>query len=227
MKRDKDFIQKNTYVKDGKIYCKQKTIIEFPKWYEDKGLAAIQEVTNIYGIFAIIIGDSYSVSLIPTLINTTPIMVNQVTKEGIDYYQFVYGKDDVLINNVRVVKKELLSYNFFETFYMYARAPWYVEYEDLVRIMDNLPKYAKSNIGDNYISNELVTSFITRNLANRRLYYRQVQKGEYEYVDLMSPYFSATSVVNKIGGNQFQDALISAINQKETKITKLEEIVRK
>ena len=226
MKRDKDFIASKIYVKDEKIYCKEKCIIEFPKWYEDKELATIQDTVYFYGIFAIIIEDKYSVSLIPTLCQTTPIMIKEINRDDTTYYQFLYGKDDCIINNTKVVKNELLSYNFFEAFYMYARIPWFIEYEDLVRIMDNLPIYANSNVGGNFISNELVTSFITRVKDDKRKFFRQDNKRKYEYVDLMNVYYSALSTVNKIAGNYFMESLTSAIVQKETKTTKLEDLVR-
>jgi hypothetical protein len=226
LKRNKDFISSKLYTKDGKIYCKEKCTIEFPKWYEDKELATIQDSVQFYGVFAIIIGDQYSVSIIPTLCQTTPIMVREIEREGIVYNQFIYGKDDCILDNVNVVKVEILSYNFFETYYMYARAPWYIEYEDLVRIMDNLPGYAKSNVGDNYISNEVVTSFITRSKADKKVFFRQNGTKGFEYVDLLSPYFSSLSTVNKLGGNYFTNSLVSAIVQPETSTTKLEEHVR-
>lgn len=226
MKRNSEFVASKLYTKDGKIYCKEKCIIEFPKWYQDKDLASIQEVAYIYGIFSIIIGDQYSVSVIPTLIATVPIMVNEVERNGVTYIQFLYGKDDPIIDNTKAVKHDILSYNFFETFYMYARIPWYIEYEDLLRIMDNLPKYAKSNVGDNFISNELTTSFITRNKDNKQEFFRQGNGKGYEYVDLMNVYYSALSTTNKIAGNYFQESLVSAIVQKEKQPTKLENLVR-
>lgn len=226
MKRDKDFINKNLYIKEGKIYCKQKTILEFPKWYEDKDLASIQEVAYVYGIFALIIGDSYSVSVIPTLVPTVPIMVNEIERDGIIYTQFVYGKDDCIIDDIKVVKHDILSYNFFESFFMYAKIPWYVEYEDIVKIMDNLVPYAKSNVGDNMIASELVTSFIARSSKDKKLFYRQVGTGQYEFINLLSPYYAPRNTLNRLAGNYMTDSIVSAIVEKSDNTTKLEGHVR-
>ncbi len=225
MKRDAEFIKSQLYVKNGKIYTKSKTIIEFPKWMQDKKLADLKETSYVYGIFTIIIGEKYSVSTIPTLCSTIPVMTQEVEKQGETYVQLVYGKDDCLFDNVKVVKEELLSYNFFEAFFMYAKIPWYIEYVDLLRIMDNLPKYAKSRVGENHLSNELLVGFITRLKKDKTQFYRQ-GSGEYEYVDLMSPYYSMTSTTAKISGGYFQQGLTSAIVQKEKSPTKLETLVR-
>lgn len=226
MKRDKDFIGSKLYREGDKLFCKEKCIIEFPKWYEDKEMATIQDVVDFYGIFAIIIGDTYSVSVIPTLVQSTPIMIKEIERDGIVYNQLIYGKDDCILNNIKVVKMELLSYNFFETFYMYARAPWFIEYEDLLRLMDNLPVYANSNVGGNFISNELTTSFITRSKMDKRIFFRQNGNKGFEYVDLMNVYYSALSTTNKIAGNYFMESMTSAIVQPEKETTKLEDLVR-
>lgn len=227
MKRDKDFIKSKLYVKDGKIYTKEKTIIEFPKWYENKELLDIQDVTYLYGVFAIIIDDKYSVSIIPTLVNTSPIIIREVERDSVTYIQFVYGKDDVIIDNINVVKKDLLSYNLFENFFIYAKAPWFIAYDDLIKIMDNLLSYANSNLGENFIASELVTSFIARTKKDKSIFLRQDSSSEAEYVDLTNVYYSALSTLNKVAGNYFTEGLTSALVQKEVTPTKLENLVRR
>lgn len=227
MKRDKDFIKSKIYVKDGKVYTKEKTIIEFPKWYETKELLDIQDVTYLYGVFAIIIDDKYSVSIIPTLINTTPIIIREVERENGTYIQFVYGKDDVLIDNTNVVKKDLLSYNLFENFFIYAKSPWFVDYEDRIKILDNLFTYSNSNLGDNFVASELVTSFIARTKKDKSVFLRQDPTAEADFVDLTNVYYSALSTLNKVAGNYFTEGLTSALVQKEKEPTKLENLVRR
>lgn len=225
--RDRDFIQKFIYIKDSKIYCKEKCIIEFPKWYEEKGLAEIGEEVNYYGIFSINIGEKYSVSIIPTLCISKPIMINEIEREDVKYIQLIFGKDDCILENNKVIKHGRLSYNFFETFFLYARVPWFVEYEDLVKIMDNAKTYAGSGLGDNYIANELITSFITRSKKDKRVFYRQINGvGEKEYVDLMNPFYSVKSNLNKLAGSYFNNSLVSAIVQPNKNSSKLEELVR-
>lgn len=227
MKRDNIYINSKLYIKDNKVYTREKTIIEFPKWYENKELLDIQDVTYLYGIFSIAIGDKYAVSIIPTLITTEPVIITEVERDDGIYIQFVYGKDDCIIDNTSVVKKELLSYNFFENFILYAKIPWFIEYEDLIKISDNLPKYAKSNLGSNYIANELVVSFIARCKSNKTLFYRQNTKDDVAYTDLLNVYYSAVSTLSKLAGNFFTDSLTSALVQKESQSNTLENHVRK
>lgn len=226
MKRDKAGIESKLYIKDNKVFTKEKTIIEFPKWYANKELLDIQDVTYLYGVFAIIIGDSYSVSVIPTLINTSPIIIGEVDRDGETYIQLIYGKDDCIINNVNVVKKDLLSYNFFENYFIYAKGPWFMVYEDLIKVMDNLQPYSGSNLGDNFVAAELVTSFIARTKKDKSVFLRQDPTATPEFVDLTNVYFSALSTLNKVAGNYFTEGLTSALVQKEVTPTRLENLVR-
>jgi len=226
LKRDKEFIKNNLYIKNNKVYTKEKTIIEFPLWYENKELLDIQDVTYLYGIFSIIIGDKYSVSIIPTYITTNPIIINEIERDGIIYGQFIYGKDDCIIDNTNVIKKELLSYNLFENFFIFAKIPWFINYEDLIKITDNIFKYAKSNLGENYLATELVASFISRDKTNKTVFHRQNLKNEIDYVDLTNVYYSALSTTTKLAGNYFTESLTSALVQKEEVPTKLENLVR-
>lgn len=226
LKRNPKSIQSKVFVKNNKLYCKEKTIIEFPKWYMDKELGTMQEVAQVYGIFAMIVGNEYSVSVIPTLLQTSPIMISEIDRDGVTYLQFIYGKGDCILDDMRAVKYDTISYNFFETFYMYARVPWYVEYEDLVKIMDNLPGYAKSGVGENPIANELVSSFITRSAKDKNVYYRQDMKNGSVYVDLMSRFYSVKSGVGLLGGNYMTESIVSALVQPPKAATKLEVLVR-
>ncbi|QXN70526.1 hypothetical protein AGENTSMITH_122 [Bacillus phage vB_BspM_AgentSmith] len=223
MKRDAKVISSNLYEKGGKIYCKQKCIIEFPKWYADKDLLNMAELSHVFGVFAIIIGETYSVSVIPTILTTNPLIVKEVVKDGVEYTQFHYGKDDPILENTKAVKKEMVSYSLFESFFMYSKVPWYIEYDDLVRLLDNLAKHAGSKLGNNLIANEVLVGFVTRNAKDKKVYHRQVIKDPYVYIDLMNVYYAVSTVTNKLAGNYFQNAIVSAIAQKEKTTTKLEQ----
>lgn len=225
--RDKNFIQKNLYVKDNQIYTKEKTIIEVPKLYETKNLISIKDEINVYGIFAIIMNDKYSVSLIPTLLTTTPIDINEIDRNGETYLQFLYGKDSVLINSTNVIQYELMVFDFFEMFFLQAKIPWFIEYEDLIKILDNSEKYAKSKLGSNYIATEIIVSYITKLKEDKTKFYRQNPNKEYAYVDLMDVYHSVQGTLLKLAGNYFTESLTSAIVQKEKEPTKLTNIVRR
>lgn len=227
LKRDPAYIAQHLTLKDGSYYTDQVTIIEFPSWFAEKGLYEVTEHTNVYGLFAIIMGEKYSVSIIPTIIYTNPLSVKEIERDGVKYTQLFYAKGDKIIETQTVVQQTFLIYDFFDTHYMQAKVPWYTEYDDLRKIMGNVSKYAASGLGDSEIANEVVTSFIARSQANKLTFYRQDASKGMTYVDLMDVRYSTLSTVNKLAGNYFEESLVSALVQKEKKPTTLENIVRR
>lgn len=226
-KRDPEYVSSKIFKKDDKIFCSENCIIEYPAWYEEKGLGTSQDVVSYYGIVAIILGERYAVSVIPTLCNSSPVAIGEVEREGVVYKQLMFGKGDCIINSSKVVKVDILSYNFFETFYMRARVPWYVGYEDLVKVMDRMSKYSGSGLGGDPIASEVTTSFITRRVDDKLKFYRETGgKGEYVYVDLMNVYYSAFGAVNSIVGNYLKDGIVSSLVQRSKTDTKLEKHLR-
>lgn len=227
MKRDKTYVQTSIQKKDDGYYTTKKTIIEFPKWYQTKGLYEISDTTILYGIFAIIVDDKYSVCRIPTIMSTTPIMVKEIERDGEEYIQLFYGPGDKIINGDTVLMQPFLSYEYFNGFYMLAKVPWFVDYDDLCIIMDNTIKYAGNNLGSSYVGNEVLATFISRNPENKRQFFRMLNKSHPYYVGLMDVRYSALSTIAKQAGNYPEESLVSALINPEKKPTKLETHVRK
>lgn len=227
LKRDKDFVQSTIQKKEDGYYTTKKTIIEFPKWYESKGLYEISDNTFLYGIFAMIVDDKYSVSRIPTIMNTTPLMVKEVERDGEVYIQLIYGPGDKIINGQNVLMQPFLSYEFFNGFFFLAKVPWFVDYEDLVFMMDNTTKYAGNNLGSNSVGNEVISAFISRQQSNKTKFFRSEPKGHPYFVGLMDVRYSALSTINKQAGNYPEESLVSALINKEAKPTTLENHVRR
>lgn len=226
LKRDKTYIESNIINKDGLYFTKKKLIIEIPSWYRDKSLYDISDNVYVYGVFAFIMDDKYSVSIIPTVLPVNPVMTTEIERNGEKYLQLHFAPNDKIFVNDKTIMHSYLSYNFFEGYYMQAKLPWFIEYEDLVKVLDNTVKYAGSNLGANYIVNEVVTSFIARQEQDKKLFYRQNPKSNISYVDIMDVRYSALNTVSKLAGNYFDESLTSALLQKEKSPTTLEKLVR-
>lgn len=226
-KRDKDFILSNIYEQDGKYFCKEKCYIEIPLRYVNAGLLEIGVVCTLISVFRLVIGDRYSVSVLPSFIKTAPYTIEEVKILGIEYYRFHYLKDYPIIENTQVLRKDILTYFIFDEFIMKGKVPWYLEYEDYGKIYDLAAKYAATGVGDNQAIIELLISYLTRQKNNLKEYARLNPLAPYKYVPLDSVYYSSPSTVNKLAGNRFSEGVVSAIVQRTNSASKVEELVRK
>jgi len=226
MKRDPAYFKNIIVNKDNKLITKENVKIKFPKRYIDKGLAKIGSNIEIYGIFAIVKDDRYSVSNIPAMINTSPILINEKLINEVEYIVFEYGKDSPIVNDITVLKNNILTEALFQEFIINGKMPWFIEYEDVNVIFKNMVKYASSAIGENHISSELITSYMARSKNDIKLFHRNEPKDDYIFAPLDDVFYSANSTLAKLAGNYFSDAIISAIKQPEKSPTQLEKLLR-
>lgn len=227
MIRNKSLIQKHITLQNNQYVTDTLTILEFPKRYLDKDMATISDKTYVYGIFALIIGDTYSVSLIPSFIETNPLYIKEITRDNVEYVQFYYGKDMPVIENVQVIRNKVYTYNVLEEFYLRGNVPWFLAYDDLNTIFNNMRYYADSAIGDSKLTNEIITSYITRDATDKHVYHRLSKKPDHVYIALDDIYYATLGTVNKLSGSYFDKGLVSALVQPEKSPTKLEQIIRK
>lgn len=226
-KRDKEFIISKLYEQDGKYCCKEACYIEVPLRYVNAGLLEIGIVCNLIGIYRLVIGDKYSVSVVPSFIRTAPYTIEEVKINEIEYYRLHYLKDYPVIENTEVLRKDILTYFIFDEFIMKGKVPWYLEYDDYGKIYDLAAKYAATGVGDNQAIIELLISYLTRQKNNLKEYARLNPLTPYKYVPLDSVYYSSPSTVNKLAGNRFSEGVVSAIVQRTNSASKVEELVRK
>lgn len=224
--RDKEYISSLIYKKGSEIKCKEKCVIEFPSWYFDREMGELGEHIHFYGIFAIIVGDKYAVSAIPTMMTANPITITNIDRDGVNYTRLTFGKDDPLFDGDKVFNMTLLAYNFFDNFFMRIKKAWFMDPVALHKAMTNTVKYAGSAIGVNPITNELIVSEVTRSSKDLDVRYRLVNnKGPFEFVSLTDRFHSVDNTISKLTGSYLQEGIISAlvkdpVNEEATDIEK-------
>lgn len=228
MKRSPDFFKNNTVRKGKQLICKVPVTIEVPETFFRKGLIEFGESTFFMGVCAFISGDTYSVGLIPSMFRCNPPSVNEVKREDGVYYQFQFPKNGILIEDMEVVLKDTITYNLFDLFFMEGKIPWFINYTDCVVLLGNHEKYAGSYIGSNRIVNEMMTAYITRLKSDPQIQLRfDPGNKDFRFVGLENVFFSTPSTLNKLAGNYFKDAMVSALITHQDEPTKLERVIRR
>ena len=233
LKRNDVKIKNALKFKDTFVTINDDAYILFPERYERKDLAELKNTSRILGITAIVIGNEYGLTKIPALIDTVPDEIEQVEIENDVYYMFKYNRGDIIIENTHIVKKAIKAYDFFELFIMQGKIPWYVDYQDLISIFNNLEKYTGMKAIKNILVVETLAGIITKVKNNPEVAYRLAIKKEIDlkkiipdYIGLMNVYYSYKSTTNKVLGNFFTKAINSSILYPEKDISDLEDALR-
>lgn len=218
----------------GQLLCTQACKIQIPKRFEDRNLAVIGNDTYVYGIYALILEDgTYTVSNIMAMIKINPFKTLEIKVDEVGYYEFYFEANSIIIDTIHLVRRNLLMFNVIDEFMFQGNVPWYIEYEDLGKILDTSEYHADSRVGQNLEVTELIASFLARNRNDRTKYYRtsiesfsDLKKNPPAFVALKSVFYSATNTLNKIAGSYFNDGVVSALVSPTTNTERIEQLLR-
>ncbi len=218
----------------GQLLTTQACRIQVPKRFEDRGLAAIGNDTYIYGIYALILEDgSYAVSNIMAMVKINPYKILEVKIDEVSYYEFYFEANSLIVDTVHLVRRNLLMFNVIDEFMFQGNVPWYIEYEDLGKLLDTSEFHADSKVGQSFEVTELIASFLGRKRDDRTKYYRTViesyadlKKNPPAFVALKSVFYSATNTLNKLAGSYFNDGVVSALVSPSQNVERIEALLR-
>lgn len=220
--------------KSQAIVTRKECVIQFPKRFVERNLAEIGSETYVFGIYALIMGDQYAISTIPSMVRTNPSRISETMVDDVPYYNFHYEAGSVIIENVNVIRKDSLIYNLMDEFFLKGNVPWYVGYEDLGKIFDKAKEFADSNVAENYATMEAMAAYISRDQKDRSVQFRHMVKSRQDVEKNMPTYiglygnvfYAAPGTVNKLAGSYFQDAIVSALVQPSAKSSHVEDLLR-
>lgn len=234
LKRDPDAIKK-AFKKIGSsmVVTKDMRVI-FPERYTNIDLAIIGSTVRLTSIYAILDDEgNYAVSNIPIFIELTPSNITDIEINGKVNKVLHFEEGTTFTENVNMVIDNTFLYDLFNEFYINGNIPWFISYNDAITIFEKTKKYAKSGLGDNPITMEILASILARNPKNKSEFYREILKNENDlnkvipqYIGLMNIYFTFDNTVSKLVGSYYGQGISSAIISRETSTTTIEEILR-
>jgi len=209
-----------------KIYC--------PVRFSERNLVSIGADTYIVGIYAIVCGEYYGVSMVNAMIRITPDYRNIVNVDGDDYYEFVFEPGSTVFATLSLVKTDVLTYRIYDEIISKGNVPWYLGYLELAKIFDTAKYHAGANIGTEHEVTELLVSMISRDPNDRTRYYRQAVKTKQDlkeikpaFIPLKSVTYSATNTTNKLAGSHFTEGVVSALVSPSEREERIESLLRK
>jgi hypothetical protein len=218
---------------DGKLVAVKPVKIYVPTRFAERGLASIGIETQICGIYAMTVEDSYyAVSLVNAMIRIEPSSMMKILIDGDEYYEFSFDQGATVIPLIDLVKTDSLVYKIYNEIIAGGHTPWYLGYVDLALIFDTAKEHAGANIGQNHEVTELLISMVARDAKNRHGYYRQTIENIHDlttnppvFIPLRSVEFAASNTLNKLAGSYFSRGVVSALNTPTTRLERLDALL--
>lgn len=234
LKRDAEKVLSQLSDLPGKpVIAKSNLSIQIPVRFLEIDLAKIGSTTFIYGLFPIILETGeYAVMNVTAYWELGKAVVDKVTVNESEYYNFHFKAGDVVFRTKDLIKRSALVFSALKEFIFNGKIPWYVSYEDLGKFLDTAVKYTGTRAEIIPSVTEFMAAYIARDKTNRIKFLRETAKTKEDFnknlawVPMKSVFWSAPGTVNKIAGAYFQDGVVSAIVNPSEKTEKIESILR-
>lgn len=231
-KHNPSIISKQFDRKDDVMRTKTDIRVFIPERYIQKSLTTLGGVVKTLAIFAAVDkNNNYSLVMIPAKVDMIPHYTEEVMVDGTVNIVLHFEKDDIFIANTNVVQNASFMYDIFEEFYIRGNVPWFIPYSMLPNIFLESKRYAKSNIGNNPISMEILTAIIARDPLDKKTQFRKVinktkTSNKPVYVGLNNIYYSYSNTGAKLIGGYYKAGVTNAIVDKENKATEVVSLLR-
>lgn len=138
-----DKVIDNLYIKNDKMYTKNRIRVIVPKRYESGGYLTIGRTTHTVAI-ALILDENNKGALMlkPNIFETIPTSIAYEKVNEKEYVVMSYDKGDVVINNTKlIISGDVIGWLFTEWITATGNIPYYLGYEDVFRVFVEPTEY--------------------------------------------------------------------------------------
>lgn len=222
-----------TELSDNRLVTSKSLKIIIPARFQEKGLAYLGQDTDIIGIYAIIVEDTYyAISLVNAMVPIKPSNIERVKINGDEYIQFIFNPGDTVIKNLNLVKTDTIVYRIYDELFSKGNIPWYIGYNDLAHIFDSTIKHSGAPIGKNREITELIVSLIARNVKDKTQYYRTIVNSQSDvinnpptFIALRDVTHAASNTLNRLAGSYMSQGIVAALNNVSEKQERIESLL--
>jgi hypothetical protein len=229
--RNPEVVKACLFESGNKLFTKQDCVIEIPTRFLDRNLAKIGDEIYTVGIYALILPDgNYSVCLMDSFVTIAPTRITTRVVKDVEYTRFHFDAGAAVIDNLTVVKRDLIIFDIIDEIFFKGNNPWYLTYDDRAKLFDTSKQYANSNVGKQLATIELLNALTARSPQDLKTLIRHalVNGGTKSpaFVPLMSVLYTADSTLAKLAGNYFNDGVVSALVNKTDEASRIEQLLR-
>lgn len=236
LKRKPEVTKECVLEMDGKLLAKDKCYIVVPFRFLQAGLLEFGQVTTIATIFPIV-NDKGEYSVVNICgkmeISSNNIQITDHT-EG-EQYVFGFDKGDIITPDINLVMDDNFSYKIYSELIQKAKSPWFLNYEDIGKIMATSKSHSGVNLASTNSIFEIIVSTLSRG-EDMKTHYRMLvddlnlttlNKNKLETIPLNSVIYATGNKMNKLMGGYLEDGLTSALTETKSSKSGVELLLRK
>lgn len=231
-KRDPELASKVTkHLPDGSLVAVEDCEVFIPAKYLSKGLAYIEANVSSLGIFALVSGGKYTTMMVQAMVTLLPVSNRREIINGEECVAFEFPAGATIIKTDDVVKDKILSYYIYDYFITRAYIPWFIKYDDLLRMYYNDPHYTGTQLGSDHSIMPVIVSMIARDPNDKTVLWRNVKSKyppgtEPAWVPFKSVIYGPRTTTAKLMGSYFDIALPAALINHNDVPERIEQIYR-
>lgn len=236
LKRNQSVLTELVVEVDKVLVARKACTIIIPFRWVKAGLLELGKTNYCATIFPIVDDNgSYAVSNVCTKMEITPSSIEMIRYDGEEFYAFKFDKGSVICPTTTLVQDANFSYLIYDELVQKAKAPWFLNYDDVGRVMATSKSHSGVNLADTNAIFELIVASLSYDgkLKNQ---YREVissldetelRRFKRQGVALNSVVYAATNKMNKLMGGYIEDGLTSALTETESPTSGVEQLLRK
>jgi hypothetical protein len=219
---------------DGSVVAVKPTKIVIPERFIEKQLAEIGAETYIVGIWAQVVEDKYfAVFLGTAMFHVEPTSIATVKYDGDSYLELSFDPGARILVSQEVVQDRLITYRIYDEVISKGHMPWYLGYDDRIRLLFTADKLAGVGMLSNHAMLELNAAAISRDPDNIARYYRHFVQDFKDLeqhppltIPLMSVSYGTTNTTSRLLGSYFEQGLNSSLVNPSTQVENIERLLR-
>jgi hypothetical protein len=233
-KRDAAFVRKACHKgDDGSIIALKPTVIYLPERFLEKSLAEPGSHMRIYGLFAHCVGDRYAVYNGCCMVQVEPTTVTTIKLDQHAYLRLQFEVGARVLVASEVIQDRGLPYRIYEEILSTGHVPWYVNYDDKLKLLHTANRLANLNMLGSHAVLELNAAATSRDPKDIARYYRHTIQDYSDlearpptHIPLMSVTLSATNTNSRLMGSYFDQGMTSALAYPSTEVENVERLLR-
>lgn len=227
-RRNPEAVKKYLKRKADTIVALEDIEIHIPDRYFDTNLGIKGDNITVFNCFPIIVGNNYGITTTMSYVDLSPSELRMNLVDGVGYHILGFSKGDVVSPSTVSIKNDEIVYPIVNEFMVNGNIPWYVGYEDIIKIFKTAKTHANSNIDKSIASVEALISHLARDRDDPDMLYRLTDmKKKIKWIGFRSPEYALSDTTNRLIGAYMKQGINTSLIKTSNSQESIEDLLRR